>query len=52
MIFGLDTSDHLRVRKDGGHPEGPEHQDPRSKNPHGHIPGVANPDGSPWLPIY
>lgn len=41
------------TRKDGGHPPGPKHKDdPRSWEPHAHVPGVANPDGTPWLPIY
>ncbi len=30
----------------------PAHKDPRFQNPHGHVPGVTNPDGTPWLPIY
>ncbi len=38
------------VRIDGGHnPAG--HPDPRAQGPHGHVPGVTNPDGTPWLPI-
>lgn len=38
------------VRIDGGHkPAG--HPDPRAQQPHGHVPGVTNPDGTPWLPI-
>ncbi len=41
------------LRKDGkGHPPSPVHQDPRSQNPHAHVPGITNPDGTPWLPIY
>ena len=41
------------IRKDGkGHPSSPVHEDPRSQKPHGHVPGVTNPDGTPWLPIY
>ena len=41
------------IRKDGkGHPPSPVHEDPRSQKPHGHVPGVTNPDGTPWLPIY
>ena len=39
------------VRKDDGHPPSPIHDDPRSQQPHGHIPGVSNPDGTPWLPV-
>jgi len=38
------------VRIDGAHkPE--SHPDPRAQGPHGHVPGVTNPDGTPWLPI-
>ena len=39
------------VRKDGGHPPGPKHSDVRGLLPHAHLPGIANPDGTPWLPI-
>ena len=38
------------VRKDGGHNPA-NHPDPRAQQPHGHVPGVTNPDGTPWLPI-
>ena len=38
------------IRKDGGHnPAG--HPDPRAQQPHGHVPGVTNIDGTPWLPV-
>lgn len=38
------------VRIDG--PHNPlKHSDPRSLQPHGHVPGRTNPDGTPWLPI-
>jgi RHS repeat-associated protein len=38
------------VRIDAGHkPAG--HPDPRAQVPHGHVPGVTNPDGTPWLPV-
>ncbi len=41
------------IGKDGkGHPPSPSHTDPRSQKPHGHVPGVTNSDGTPWLPIY
>lgn len=41
------------IRKDGkGHPASPIHEDPRSQDPHAHVPGVTNSDGTPWLPIY
>ncbi len=42
------------VRIDAGHkPKGPNdpHNDPRAQAPHGHVPGVKNPDGTPWLPV-
>ena len=40
------------LRKDGdGHPLSSSHKDPRSLNPHAHVPNVTNPDGTPWLPI-
>ena len=39
------------ARKDGGHPPGPKHPDPRGWKPHGHVPGTTNSDGTPWLPI-
>ncbi len=39
------------TRKDGGHPPGPKHTDPRALEPHSHVPGVTNPDGTPWLPV-
>jgi len=38
------------TRLDGGHkPAG--HPDPRAQEPHAHVPGVTNPDGTPWLPV-
>lgn len=38
------------VRIDG--PHNPlKHKDPRALAPHGHVPGVSNADGTPWLPI-
>jgi hypothetical protein len=37
------------TRKDGG--GHPREKDIRGKEPHGHVPGVNNPDGTPWLPI-
>ena len=42
------------LRKDGkGHPVGPKHpNDPRAWEPHAHVPGITNPDGTPWLPIH
>ncbi len=38
------------VRIDGGHSP-KTHNDPRALGPHGHVPGVKNADGTPWLPI-
>ena len=38
------------VRIDGGHKPS-THPDPRAQQPHGHVPGVTNADGTPWLPI-
>jgi hypothetical protein len=38
------------TRIDGGHPA-TTHSDPRAQVPHAHVPGVKNPDGTPWLPI-
>jgi hypothetical protein len=38
------------VRIDGPHHPA-KHSDPRALAPHGHVPGVTNPDGTPWLPI-
>ncbi len=41
------------IRKDWGHAPGPKHpNDPRSWEPHAHVPGVTNPDGTPWLPVF
>jgi RHS repeat-associated protein len=37
------------VRFDGGHSP-KTHKDPRALGPHVHVPGVTNPDGTPWLP--
>jgi hypothetical protein len=42
------------IRIDDGHtPKGPNdpHNDPRAQVPHAHVPGVTNPDGTPWLPV-
>jgi uncharacterized protein RhaS with RHS repeats len=38
------------TRKDGPHNPN-KHPDPRAQNPHGHILGVTNEDGTPWLPV-
>ncbi len=28
------------------------HSDPKAKQPHAHVPGLTNDDGTPWLPIH
>lgn len=38
------------VRLDGAH-NPLKHPDPRAQQPHGHVPGMTNPDGTPWLPV-
>ncbi|WP_309250487.1 RHS repeat domain-containing protein [Stenotrophomonas maltophilia] len=38
------------IRIDGGHKPS-THPDPRAQQPHGHVPGITNADGTPWLPI-
>jgi RHS repeat-associated protein len=38
------------VRIDGGH-KASTHSDPRAQQPHAHVPGVTNEDGTPWLPV-
>ena len=44
------NGDQTGMRIDGPHsPEG--HTDPRALNPHAHVPGITNEDGTPWLPI-
>ena len=48
---GTTKGQETGTRKDGGHKPGPQHTDPRSLEPHGHVPEVTNPDGTPWLPI-
>ncbi|WP_068468628.1 hypothetical protein [Candidatus Protochlamydia phocaeensis] len=38
------------IRKDG--PHSPQtHKDPRALEPHAHVTGINNNDGTPWLPI-
>ena len=47
------TGKSTGLRKDGkGHPPSQIHTDPRSIEPHGHVPNISNPDGTPWLSIY
>ncbi len=38
------------MRLDDGHPS-TTHSDPRAQVPHAHVPGITNPDGTPWLPV-
>ena len=38
------------TRIDGGHNPA-SHPDSRAQAPHAHVPGVTNPDGTPWLPV-
>jgi hypothetical protein len=57
---GSPDGKYLQVRGADGQPtglriDGPHkdatHSDPRALVPHAHVPGVTNPDGTPWLPI-
>ncbi len=38
-------------RKDGGGHPPPKHTDSRANEPHAHVPGITNLDGTDWLPI-
>ena len=38
------------MRIDGAHSPR-THNDPRALQPHAHVPGISNEDGTPWLPI-
>ncbi len=51
FVQARDASGNMTgVRIDGGHlPK--THPDPRAQKPHGHVPGVSNEDGTPWLPL-
>ncbi len=49
---GTEKGQATGLRKDGGHNPSPVHTDPRSLEPHAHVPGVVNADGTPWLTIY
>lgn len=56
-ITGSPDSRWIQVRGPDGEPTGvridnghPSHGDPRARGPHAHVPGVTNPDGTPWLP--
>lgn len=59
-LTGSPNGKWLQVRDDNGNPTGMRldgghkpstHPDPRAQVPHGHVPGVTNPDGTPWLPV-
>lgn len=44
------NGDPTGLRKCG--PHNPiKHKDPRAQKPHGHVPGITNEDGTPWLLI-
>lgn len=60
-ITGSPNGQFIQARDAAGNPtgvriDGPHnpitHFDPRAKQPHAHVPGVTNPDGTPWLPIF
>jgi hypothetical protein len=60
-VTGSPDGRFIQARDAAGHPtgvriDGPHkpatHPDPRAQAPHGHVPGVTNPDGTPWLPIH
>lgn len=59
-LAGSPDGKWIQVRDANGQPtgmrlDGPHnptsHSDPRALQPHAHVPGVANPDGTPWLPV-
>ena len=58
-LTGSPDGRYIQVRDSAGTPtgvriDGPHklpHTDPRSLQPHAHIPGRTNSDGTPWLPI-
>jgi hypothetical protein len=39
------------MRLDGAHGDA-AHRGTAGAEPHAHVPGVANPDGTPWLPVH
>jgi RHS repeat-associated protein len=58
-VTGSPDGKWVQVRDPNGNPTGTRidqghkpstHPDPRAQKPHGHRPGVTNPDGTPWLP--
>ena len=59
-VTGSPDGRFIQVRDASGNPtglriDGPHkpasHPDPRAQVPHAHVPGVTNPDGTPWLPV-
>jgi len=59
-LTGSPDGRFIQVRDSAGNPtgvriDGPHkpasHPDPRAQAPHAHVPGVTNPDGTPWLPV-
>jgi RHS repeat-associated protein len=59
-VTGSPDGRFVQVRDASGNPtglriDGPHnpasHPDPRAQVPHAHVPGVTNPDGTPWLPV-
>ena len=60
QLTGSPNGRFVQVRDKDGNPtgtrlDGPHrpstHPDPRAQAPHAHVPGVTNPDGTPWLPV-
>jgi hypothetical protein len=59
-VTGSPDGRFIQVRDASGNPTGlriygphkpASHPDPRAQVPHAHVPGVTNPDGTPWLPV-
>lgn len=60
-VTGSKDGTWIQVRDAAGDPtgmriDGPHsprtHTDPRALQPHAHVPGITNEDGTPWLPVY
>ena len=47
-LTGTKDGKWIQVKDGGGHTR---EKDVRGREPHSYIPGVLNPDGTPWLPI-
>lgn len=43
------VNQHVQPLDGGGHPR---EKDERGRKPHGHVPRITSPDGTPWLPIH